>query len=390
MAQGKSERFHGLDYLRAVAMSLGIVLHSAIALRGGLPKYGWEVHVGDRSFLLDLLVGFIHSFRIPAFYVMAGFFAYLLYSKVGLAEFIQRRTVRIVWPFFGAFAILGPVMHGVLIYGLPDAHPNYWGKLLGHFSTMNVRIYEKTWHLWFLEYLIIYLAATVLLLALFRRAMTPGVLRGIDGAFGWLIRSPLKVIILTVPTVAILYGQPNWNIEGDFTIIPGLVAPAYFALFYAFGWLLYRQRGDLHVLSRGWSIHVLIAVVVLTPVIHWLAAQVHEGPRFDPRLLALLGRGCTVLHTWLLVFGVMGFFLRHCDKPSRTARYLADAAYWLYLVHLPLVIMGRLLLEPTGVPDLLSFVIVAVCATPLLLLTYHWFVRFTWLGFVLHGWRSRH
>jgi peptidoglycan/LPS O-acetylase OafA/YrhL len=41
---------------------------------------------------------------------------------------------------------------------------------------------------------------------------------------------------------------------------------------------------------------------------------------------------------WSLVFLTVGIFQKLCSRPNPVVRYIADSSYWMYLIHLPLVI----------------------------------------------------
>ena len=89
--------------------------------------------------------------------------------------------------------------------------------------------------------------------------------------------------------------------------------------------------------------------------------------------------------TAFLVVGVTGLFLRLCQKPSPTMRYISDSAYWMYIVHLPLVVALNWCLYPRPAPALVKFTLVCLAAFAIMLGTYHLFVRYTWIGVLLNG-----
>ena len=67
------ERLHALDGLRAVMMLLGLVLHSldsyTVTDLGG----AWPFKDAATSAIADNITRFIHVFRMPVFFVLAGF-----------------------------------------------------------------------------------------------------------------------------------------------------------------------------------------------------------------------------------------------------------------------------------------------------------------------------
>jgi peptidoglycan/LPS O-acetylase OafA/YrhL len=90
-----------------------------------------------------------------------------------------------------------------------------------------------------------------------------------------------------------------------------------------------------------------------------------------------------------MTFSVLGLALRYFSRPSALARYLADSSYWIYLVHLPLVLFIGGLLALLPLPAVVKWTATLVVATPILLLSYRYLVRFTPIGELLNGQRHR-
>ena len=90
-------RLHALDNLRAILMWLGIVLHVA-AIYGFEPSpIIWRDE--QRSVMADVLMTSIHAFRMPAFFILAGFFAMLLAQSRGPGGLLRHRLARLALPF---------------------------------------------------------------------------------------------------------------------------------------------------------------------------------------------------------------------------------------------------------------------------------------------------
>jgi peptidoglycan/LPS O-acetylase OafA/YrhL len=99
----------------------------------------------------------------------------------------------------------------------------------------------------------------------------------------------------------------------------------------------------------------------------------------------VLLRAAYALLTWCLVLGVMGLFLKHFNGESRTMRYLADSAYWQYIMHLPLVVFLQWKLAPVALPGVVKLGVILAVTVSALLATYHFCVRRTFIGYVLNG-----
>ena len=107
----KTERLHALDSLRAIMMMLGIVLHSSNTYV--IADYGasWPLKdPGSTSLIMDWLSSFIHAFRMPIFFVVAGFFASLLFHERSATKMIKNRVNRILLPFLIFVVVLWPLV----------------------------------------------------------------------------------------------------------------------------------------------------------------------------------------------------------------------------------------------------------------------------------------
>jgi peptidoglycan/LPS O-acetylase OafA/YrhL len=74
---------------------------------------------------------------------------------------------------------------------------------------------------------------------------------------------------------------------------------------------------------------------------------------------------------------------------SPTRRYLADASYWLYLIHMPIVMALQVAVSQLDWPGPVKFAIILLVALPPMLASYHLLVRFTLVGVVLNGRRAQ-
>ena len=90
-----------------------------------------------------------------------------------------------------------------------------------------------------------------------------------------------------------------------------------------------------------------------------------------------------------MCFGSMGLFRWIASKERFWVRYLSDASYWLYLCHLPLVIGAQMLLVRWPVSVHLKFVLISTAVVAFLLLPYQTGVRYTVIGTILNGPRTR-
>ena len=104
----KHQRYHDLDFVRAAAMLLGLLLHVCIFF---MPpeKYFWGSGDYSGDILNAQFLNFIHLFRMQLFFLLAGFFAELVVDRKGLSAFVLDRLKRILLPFVVGVLVMVPV-----------------------------------------------------------------------------------------------------------------------------------------------------------------------------------------------------------------------------------------------------------------------------------------
>ena len=93
--------------------------------------------------------------------------------------------------------------------------------------------------------------------------------------------------------------------------------------------------------------------------------------------------------TWTATFAVIGLALRFLSGFSHARRYIADASYWLYLIHLPIVMALQVAVSRLDWPWPAKFAAILVIAFPLMFASYQLLVRYSFIGTVLNGRRTR-
>jgi peptidoglycan/LPS O-acetylase OafA/YrhL len=94
---------------------------------------------------------------------------------------------------------------------------------------------------------------------------------------------------------------------------------------------------------------------------------------------------CYTAAIWCWSFGLIGAAMRFCSQPSELRRYVADSSYWLYLGHLPIVFFLQALLMEMPLHWAIKFPLIVALTLALLLVSYHYLVRPTFIGALLNG-----
>lgn len=378
-AQRAGIRYHSLDALRGLMMLLGIYLHAALAYS----EHGnWPWKDGSTTALFDVSAGLIHVFRMPVFYVLAGFFAAMLYERRGAHAFVRNRTVRIVVPFLVGWALLFPLVKVIAMLAVrTEAAEGALGSLdvrhiLGRLDPM---------HLWFLEYLVFFYVIALAVAPLARSPRLAAPLDAIDRRFRTIIASRWAPCVLACGTGPVLLFMQEGAIDDPSGFAPeGRILLAYL-VFFACGWLLWRNADLLPALQRFPRAPVFVAIGIVTALLGYLIWYWQSLSESGSILAAMASAWLLALAMWSFVLGLIGIFLRYFDQPDRRIRYLADSSYWLYLCHMPALLVFQIAAAETDWPPAIKAMAVFVASVTTLLASYHILVRPTWIGAILNG-----
>jgi glucans biosynthesis protein C len=377
MPSQQFRRYHALDALRAAMMLLGLVLHSAVSYTTVSLEEAWHYQDAQRSAIFDMLVFFIHLFRMPVFFVVAGFFAALLYYRDGGSRFAANRARRVLLPLAVFWIPLFPLVRaGFTFANVQAAGSSGWDAVAATSLFADLGLM----HLWFLWDLAIFYVAAVILVPLAGRLASGGH-RAADDLFGKLATSWWGAVLLGLITAVTLLPMSKPALDTAFSLLPPIRVLVAYGVFFAFGWLLYRRRDLIEPFGARWKLPFALGTLVS---LAYLVVTVGR-PIADPTLFHLTGVTLAGLAIWLLVFGIMGAFVTWLDRPNPLVRYFSDGAYWIYLVHLPLTIWLPGLLSQSPWPAPAKFLIVLSVTTAVTTVTYHVFVRSTFVGALLNG-----
>jgi glucan biosynthesis protein C len=387
------ERLHALDAVRGCALLLGIVLHATLSFLPAPTRF-WIIQDTHPSMTLAFLFFAIHVFRMTTFFLIAGFFAHMSFHRRGAWGFVKDRMQRIGLPLVVAWPIVFPTMVMVVIWaaGFPNG-----GPLPGAPNWPVLPRFPLT-HLWFLYVLLEFYAAMLLLRSGLVWLDRSGRFRTCaDRLIAQVMRSPLAPAILAVPIGIAFSLDPTWVgwygvRTPDESLLTNLQALIGFGTAFGFGWLLHRQIDLLRILEKRWLIHLAFAIgLIAMSFLVALSPALSDVPSIPISIdtMRLAGATFYALAIWTTTFAAIGLALRFMSGFSPTRRYLADASYWLYLIHIPIVMALEVAVSPLDWPWPIKFATILVVALSVMLASYHLLVRYTFIGFVLNGRRLR-
>lgn len=375
-----TSRIYALDNLRGVLMWLGIILHVAVnyVTKPFMPWYD-----NKTTEMADLLVALIHAFRMPAFFILAGFFLARLIEARGVRGMLANRLRRIGLPFL----LFWPIMlAGLGSLMLMYVHLRVRGTIGVDPSLMPPagRARLPTMHLWFLyDLLLLCLFAA---LACFVNKRLPGNMFAASSAVGgWFIRSWWGPVLLAVPLGLLGASYPKGFLVTSGTFVPSVNELLFYGLFFIAGSVLYAHRAALlpRLERTCWwyAASGLVAFVLAMVTIHAITAG--HPPAYATHRVAFL-YGAT---SWFWSFALVGAFSKYLGRQRPWLSYLAESSYWVYMVHMLGTIGFGVLLYNTGFGAGARMLMNIAATTVLCLLSYHWLVRGTWVGVLLNGQR---
>ncbi len=238
------------------------------------------------------------------------------------------------------------------------------------FHLIMTSVFHHLWFLWFLCWLVIgfvtvmSLARSISLLGLNRTQLTT------PSCLLWLI--PLTMI----PQMLMSSFTPGFGPDTSAGVIPQPHLLFYYAIFFGFGAAYYDANDTEGGLCRRWYVALPLALLVALPLGCMTIGQVVWSGLFQ------------VIYAWLMSIALIGFFRAVLPGENATIRYLSDSAYWLYLAHLPLVVLGQAIVRYRDWSPFLKFMLIFTVVTALLLVSYQLLVRHTLLGRLLNGQRK--
>lgn len=396
ISEGSTEsgrRMHGLDALRAGALLLGILLHGLLPF---VPGFTWVI--GDknpRTYALPV-VTVIHTFRMAIFFLLSGYFSHLVVQRGGLIPFLRERMIRIGLPVFVFWPIsVMPLGFIMLIWYKANALTLPASASHANFTT------GQLWFLWVLLQCCFIMG--IAYVTAYR--VVPKTFEWIGDRIAGVMCSPLGILILAIPFYIAqnLQGSSLARVAGPRGILvmpsglvsyAGITEPrglmpdpsgliAYFSAYLA-GWILWRNKESIRLIGKHWVMYLAIAVIGSAATLYF-AGFLGGSPAHGVRIFVL--SGTSAITAWAWTYGLLGVCGTRLDKDRFWVRYLADASYWMYLLHLPILVGIGGLLTGVRIPAEFKILITLGATSAVLLLTYDAFVRSTYIGEWLNGHR---
>ncbi|MDP6232055.1 MAG: acyltransferase family protein [Nitrospinaceae bacterium] len=411
------ERYHGLDFVRAVAMMLGVVLHVSMFFCDN-NSFHWIAGEHKRDSLNTFAVRSIHFFRMQLFMLLAGFFAELVLQKKGMDALMRDRLKRILWPFLIGILFFMPFFMYMTDDTWPGAFTNIFDDtsaldqiksyiLWGAFTDKPTFKEINFWHFWFIYFLLFFYLFHWLFYQLGHKdilfknntLLNKLIYLSIANKWGFLI-----LTALAFPIHYSLQSPMFWPSHFNFQVNELI----YYFGFYVFGVYLYKNIYLIKTLAHNGWFYIIISLPfvcllnapterydlmrnVVVDITTWKIANIQlweEGLYSNANYKALIVfLRCAV--SWTLCLGFIGLAHRYLNKPGRYVRYLADSAYWVFWVHVLFTIyFSRYAQQMSFGNSLFKAVIIFYLSMFLMYFMYNNYIRYTFLGDYFMGSRK--
>ena len=237
------------------------------------------------------------------------------------------------------------------------------------------RVFHHLWLFWLLCWLIL---AFALYATIADRFEWTGIPRK-------MILSPIRylwLIPLTMVSQWFMAGGgaiPSFGPDNSLAILPMPYIIMYYGLFFFWGAFYYDCDDTDAIVGKQWVITMPIVLLVIFPVTLILGLS-PSSFQTDHLLLLVL----KAMYAWMIVFSLMGISHELIARESRVWRYISNVAYWLYLAHLPLILVAQGIVRPWNLPAVVKFGLVCFGVAGVLLFIYQFFLRYTFVGTVLN------
>ena len=365
-----TNRFHSLDFLRAFALLMGVLLHVLMLFLE--PFDGSEPRLGA-----SIIFIWIHTWRMPVFMLLAGFFTALSLSKRNTGNYAVNRLIKLGVPLLLLWSLIPAIdEEATRLFKVPE---------LISWLLYDVPFTLRLDHLWFLYYLLIFYSIILLV-----KTTLPSFYSFI---FDFKL-SLSRVLMLWLPILILLspLNKPTGGIFGEIPITFGeihLGSMLFMASFFMIGMQAYKSSQFLENLQRTkfWLPNLIVFSLIPMGLLAW--GGVKDEPFDFSGLLELwIVNSLSGTSALLLVLSIMGLAMHKISSSGLILRWLVKLSYPIYVFHLIFVISISGTLMFLGINDWIVVLLGFASGIFFPVIIYYAFIYWTPLDWVFNGYKN--
>ena len=365
-----TDRLHSLDFLRAFALLMGVLLHILMLFLE--PFDGSEPRLGASVVFI-----WIHTWRMPLFMLLAGFFTALSLSKRDTGNYAFNRLIRLGVPLLLLWSFIPAIdEEASRLFKIPE---------LISYIFYDIPFTFRLDHLWFLYYLLMFYS--VLLLVKTTVPVIYSFILGFELSLSRVLMVWLPIIILLSPL-----NKPTGGIIGNDPITFGEVnfgSMLFMASFFMIGMQAYKSSKFLENLQRTRFWLPSLTIFSLIPIGLLVWGGVKDEPFAFSGLLELwIVNSLSGSAALLLVLSIMGLAMDKISSSGHLLRWLVRLSYPIYVFHLMFVISVSGTLMFFGINDWIVVLLGFASGILFPVIIYYAFISWTPLDWVFNGYKN--
>ncbi|EAA3085238.1 glucans biosynthesis protein MdoC [Salmonella enterica] len=371
MSSVPAPREYFLDSIRAWLMLLGIPFHISLIYS----THSWHVNSATPSWWLTLFNDFIHAFRMQVFFVISGYFSYMLFLRYPLKRWWKVRVERVGIPMLTAIPLL-TLPQFILLQYVKEKTENW--PTLSAYEKYNTLAWELISHLWFLLVLVILTTVSIGIFTWFQKRQETSKPR--PAAIS-LARLSLIFFLLGIAYAAIrriiFIVYPAILSDGMFNFI--VMQTLFYVPFFILGALAFIYpdlKARFTTPSRGCTLGAAVAFIA-----YLLNQRYGSGDAWMYETESVI---TMVMGLWM-VNVVFSLGHRLLNFQSARVTYFVNASLFIYLVHHPLTLFFGAYITPHISSNLIGFLCGLIFVMGIALILYEIHLRIPLLKFLFSG-----
>ena len=363
-------RLHSLDFLRAFALLMGVLLHVLMLFLE--PFDGSEPRLGA-----SIIFIWIHTWRMPLFMLLAGFFTALSLSKRDTGNYALNRLIRLGVPLLLLWSAIPAIDEGTSeLFKIPE---------LISYIFYDIPFTLRLDHLWFLYYLLLFYG--VLLLIKITAPLIFSLVIDFELSLSRVLCLWMPILILLSPL-----NKPLGGIFGEIPITFGeinLGSMLFMASFFIIGMQAHKSSQFLENLQRTrfWLPSLIVSSLIPIGLLAWGGVK-DEPFAFSGSLELWIVNSLSGSAALLIVLSIMGLAMHKISSSGQMLRWLVRLSYPIYVFHLMFVISVSGTLMFFGINDWIVVLLGFASGILFPVIIYYAIISWTPLDWVFNGYKN--